>query len=260
MNTQKSAPKAVTEYFSSLGVRLFCYENADSTNKRAREYSSCAPDVPTLFIADSQSEGRGRLGRSFFSPDSTGLYMTLLVASPENDRFTYITSIAAVEAREAISQVFGIDTEIKWVNDIYLDGKKVSGILAESFPMGEKRYVALGVGVNISTVDFPAELCDKAGSVVLDEVGADELCAMRFALAYEITRRVLEMLDSKESNHIERYRKYSCVIGKRVSFVSGEIRQSGVAVDIDDTGALAVRLDSGKVELLSTGEISLMIQ
>ena len=260
MNIQKSAPRAVNEYFSSLGVRLFCYENADSTNKRAREYCVASPDIPAAFIADAQSEGRGRLVRSFYSPCSTGLYMTLLTEAPQNDKFTYITSMAAVAVREAISQVFGIDTSIKWVNDIYLDGKKVAGILAESFPVNEHRYVALGIGVNISTADFPSEIRDKAGSVAAQELMGDELCAVRFALAYEITRRLIQMLSETECNHIERYRQYSCVIGKRVSFICGDREQSGVAVDIDDRGALQIRLDSGRVELLDTGEISLLIE
>lgn len=256
---EKRAPRVVLEHFNSLGAKLFYYELTDSTNKRAREYCNGSFTLPAVFFANGQSEGRGRMGRSFFSPDSTGLYMTLLVEAPPSRSFTLLTSVAAVAVREAISRVFGVDTRIKWVNDIYLGSKKVAGILAESFVEGEKRYVAIGVGVNLTTRDFPSELSDKAGAIVEADMESEELDASRFALAFEITRGIFDMMKDTTGSHIGRYRKYSCVLGKRVSFVKDSAYLEGVAIDIGSDGELIVVLDSGETQILSTGEISLSL-
>ena len=256
---EKRAPRAAIEYFNSLGVELFYYRLTDSTNKRAREYSSDAPTLPALFLSDGQTEGRGRMGRSFFSPDYTGLYMTLLIDAPGHRSFTLLTSVAAVAVRDAVSRIFGVETGIKWVNDIYLGSKKIAGILAESFVWGEKRYVAIGVGVNLTTRDFPAELVDKAGAILDFDMEQEELDAVRFGLAFEITRGILDMLKDQTGSHIDRYRQYSCVIGKRVSFVSGDSQLEGVALDIGKDGELEVLLDSGERRVLSSGEISLRL-
>lgn len=262
MNTEKQISSDLHRYFKEQGIDLFCYSVADSTNKRAREYcaeSALSPVPPTLFIADGQSEGRGRLGREFFSPPSTGLYMTLLIEAPENDRFTLITALAAVAVREAVSRIFGVETAIKWVNDLYLCGKKVAGILAESFVAGERRYVALGVGVNLTTDDFPKELRDKAGSLISHSDDAEELDALRYALGYEISRGFLEALKGDAGAYMEQYRRHSCVIGKSIRFVRDGKEHEGEAVGITDCGELEVLLSTGENTLLSTGEISVKV-
>ena len=262
MNIEKSISPALNGYFYDEGIQLFCYSVADSTNKRAREYCAEAElsPVPTaLFIADAQSEGRGRLGRSFFSPASTGLYMTLLIEAPQNDKFTLITALAAVAVREAVSRIFGVETAIKWVNDLYLGDRKVAGILAESFVAGERRYVALGVGVNLSTEDFPEELCRKAGSLISDGKDAEELEALRYALAFEICRGFLGSLRGEAGAYMEQYRRHSCVIGKQMTFVRDGEERGGVALGITDCGELEVLLSTGERTLLSTGEISVKV-
>ena len=198
----------IYDYFSAEGIRLFCYGLTDSTNKRAREYcerADIAPDAPALFVARGQTEGRGRQGRSFFSPEDTGLYMTLLFEAPENkDSFTRVTALCAVAVAQGIKKVFGTDSRIKWVNDLYIDGRKIAGILAESFPKGEKRYIAVGVGVNISTADFPAELEGLAGSLTEDCLEGEEMEPLRYALAYEISKGLLGAFGGRENEYMEK--------------------------------------------------------
>lgn len=246
--------------FEENGILLFHYVSIDSTNKRAIEYARESGECPALFWADSQTAGSGRLGRSFFSPDKTGLYITLLSELSGKERaFSLLTSLAAVCAREALRDVLGVSVSIKWVNDLYLDGKKVAGILAQSFFVGERQFVALGIGINLSTRDFPSELCGKAGSLLesceLDTDGVKRDIALGFC------KRLLGALEVKDfGEYMESYRQNSCVIGRRVRFSQNGVEHVGFAENITDDGALKVALDSGEKVLLSSGEISLFVE
>ena len=244
------------------GIRLFHYALTDSTNKRAREYaqSTDTPELPALFVADGQSEGRGRLGRSFFSPKGTGLYMTLLLPSPKSgEQFARLTSLSAVAVLEAIECRLGVKTQIKWVNDLYLDGKKVAGILAESFEASGIRCVALGVGVNIRTKDFPEFLGLKAGSLLESSQRFD--VEQRLELAAQISKRIIKALECEDTGeYMKKYREASCVIGKAIKITKNGSEQHGVALDINGDGALSVLLDSGERVELTSGEISLFVE
>ena len=198
------------------------------------------------------------MGRSFYSPAGTGLYATLLFAAPESeDRLLSLTSLAAVAAAEAIDELLGVSVEIKWVNDLYKDGRKVAGILAESFERCSQRYIALGIGINLSTSDFPDELASKAGSLSSQNISrerADELALL-------FSERLLSFLLLKDTSPvIDAYRKRSCVIGRRISFLYGGKETFGTATGITPLGALTVSLDGGGEITLSTGEISIFLQ
>lgn len=262
MSKGSCVPEKILKSFADSGIALFCYGETDSTNLRAREYAQQGEGraaVPALFVADKQTCGRGRQGRSFYSPDSDGLYMTLLLEAPTTgNSFARLTALSAVAVAEAIDEILGERVAIKWVNDLYLRGKKVAGILAESFPVEQRRYVALGIGINIFTREFPEELAAKAGSLCSgDSLEYEERRAIACALALVISRRLISALGaSDQSEYMEKYRAASCVIGRRISFsFDGQMRQ-GVATDINDMGELCVELDSGEHVGLSTGEIS----
>lgn len=239
---------------------VFEYETVDSTNNVARSYvTECKtpPPVPAIFIADMQTSGRGRMGRNFYSPSGTGLYMSILIEAPDStDRLISLTSLCAVAAFEALSCQFGIRTKIKWVNDLYIGQKKIAGILAESFEAFGKRYIVVGVGINLSTRDFPVELRDKAGSVELDGITHKD----RLRLALDISENLLVYMQADDISHImDIYRNNSCVIGKRITFVRNGKPENALAVGVSDLGALTVMLDSGELQELSTGEISIRI-
>ena len=242
------------------GVHVFEYDTIGSTNTQAREYAQNGGSAPALFVAREQTDGRGRMGRSFFSPMDTGLYMTLLldVTDDAPTSVVRITTCAAVAVSDAIEQVCGKQTKIKWVNDLYLAAKKVCGILAESFCADGKRYVIIGVGVNLCTERFPAELDGIAASLGI--CGADDL---RTTLAVEITERMIEIYDRARAGditYIGEYKRRSAVLGKEVVFSSGELCGSGVAESIDADGSLHVRLSDGTEVVLNSGEISLRIK
>ena len=141
----------------------------DSTNRYLKELAATGAPEGTVVIANKQSAGRGRLGRSFFSPEEKGIYMSILLRPEiELERAVLITSMAAVAVARAVERVSTIPAQIKWVNDIFINRKKVCGILTEAGINTEKGsldYAVLGIGVNVGSMEFPAELKEIATSV-----------------------------------------------------------------------------------------------
>ncbi|MBE6546799.1 MAG: biotin--[acetyl-CoA-carboxylase] ligase [Ruminococcaceae bacterium] len=225
----------------------------DSTNNEAKRHALSGTDVPTAIFAEEQTAGRGRMGRSFFSPPHTGIYLSLLL--PDSGVLTDtvdLTTAAAVSVLRAIRTVTGISVGIKWVNDLYHRQKKVCGILAESFLAGDKRYIVIGVGINLYTEEFPEELAERAGSLS----PADG--SLRTALA---AQTVAELYDAwKHPNREELMREYraaSVVLGRSVIYTENGREHRGIAEAIDERGRLLVRLSDGTLATLASGEISL---
>ncbi len=243
-----------------MGVSVFEYDELGSTNTAAREYAQLCGKAPALILAKKQTEGRGRMGRSFYSPADTGLYMTLLldVTHDTPHSFVGLTTAAAVATARAIERTTGILVGIKWVNDLYIEQKKVCGILCESFSSGEKRYAIIGIGVNLSTADFPEEIRDIAASL-----GVADACLVRQRLAESICICLLGIygqMRAGDTSYIGEYKRRSVVLGREVTFTVGDRQGSGVAEDIDADGALYVRCSDGRLEALNSGEISLRIR
>ena len=232
--------------------RIYIYDTLDSTNIRAKQLALENAPHGTVVIARQQTAGRGRLGRSFFSPRE-GIYISIIVR-PDFDlaKSVLVTSAAAVAVAESIESVCGIDAKIKWVNDIYADNKKVCGILTEGitdFETGQIESLIIGIGVNTTVKDFPEELLEIAGSVEGDY--------SKSALAASIITRTLDLMDSIESrDFISSYREKSLVIGKSVKVFKGvykslpeeelEARPARV-LDIDDNGCLVVLYSDGEI-------------
>ncbi|MBO7310691.1 MAG: biotin--[acetyl-CoA-carboxylase] ligase [Clostridia bacterium] len=258
----------VTEDFLGIGgsdallsrsVELYSFLSINSTQEAAREHALANGTAPALFIANSQSEGRGRLGRSFFSPSGTGIYMTLLldITGRAMTDTACVTSACAVAVAEAIERVTDKDCKIKWVNDIYADGLKVCGIITQTFCVGERCFLTIGIGVNVSTASFPIELAGIAGSLSLGK--EDEL---RARLALDIFVGVFDicqgLFEKGDVSYMDEYRRRSCVLGRTVVFARNGDTFEGVAEEIDDAGGLIVKCKDGAVTLRS-GEITLRI-
>lgn len=241
-------------------IFLYSFDSVDSTNSLARRMIlSGEAKAPALFVADGQTGGRGRMGRSFYSPSDTGIYMTLVfdVTDDMSASVMRMTSAVSVAVTDAIERVTGRSVGIKWVNDLYLDGKKICGILAESFFSGERRYAAVGVGINLSTKDFPEELTGIAGSLT-DDGESPFRRELTLAVCCEIFD-IYEKIKQGDLSYMEEYRRRSIVLGKRVDLTVDGVTRSGVAVFVDDEGALCVRCDDGRERKLCSGEISLRI-
>ncbi len=241
------------------GMNLICFESVDSTNSFAREYVRGGGDLPALFVAESQSGGRGRQGKSFYSPHGSGVYMSLLfdVTDEPPRSVVSLTSAAAVAVCTSCESIGGCECGIKWVNDIYAGGKKVAGILAELFEDRGRKYVIIGVGVNLGKAEFPEELRDIAGTL-----GCEATEKNKRELVLEITSKLTDIrkkLADGDFSYMDIYRSRSVVLGREVTFTQNGVTQCGTAENITDTGALTVCLADGEKKVLSSGEISLRL-
>lgn len=232
------------------------FKEIDSTNNEAKRYASEGGAIPAVIFSENQGDGRGRMGRSFYS-DNKGLYMTVVMKAASENTFLRSTAVSAVCVVEAIKELFGVSTEIKWVNDIYYKSKKVGGILSESFFVDDERYVAIGFGINLYT-QLPAELRDIAISIFPEYPDSYTLNMQRDALANLIAEKLFTAIEKEDyENYIKKYRALSCVIGHDIVFVQNGCEYNGNAVGLTDEGALEVKLDDGSVCYLSSGEISI---
>jgi len=233
-------------------------DHADSTNSLLKQMTQY--DEGYILIADSQSAGRGRLGRSFYSPPGSGVYFSVLLKPKTPADNGFITAAAAVAACDAISSVFGAQAGIKWVNDIYTDGRKVCGILAESalsscsdIPL----YVILGVGINVYMPEggFPAGISEIAGALS-DKPERDG----RNSLISFFINRFFELYRGFDKNVIlEAYREREIVTGKKITVLSGGNRREALAVGIDGSCGLIVEYPDGSAETLVSGEVSIIL-
>ncbi|MBO5897467.1 MAG: biotin--[acetyl-CoA-carboxylase] ligase [Clostridia bacterium] len=242
-------------------ARVAVFPTLASTNTTARQMAADGAQNGAVVIAEWQSAGRGRMSRSFFSPDGTGLYMSLIVRRPlPAADATRLTTAAAVATAQAIEALSGRDARIKWINDIYLDGKKVCGILTEghiSPESGLLDYAIVGIGVNIAPPEsgFPPEIADIATAVFTEKTPPE---GAREQLAVEIINRLLGFVDDLISPSIlTEYRRRALYLGERV-FVRrvDETPRAAIATEIDDEFRLVVRYEDGTTEALDSGEVS----
>lgn len=232
---------------------IIYFDTVDSTSSEAKRRILAGEDAMRLYIADRQTGGRGRMGRSFYSPKSTGIYLSFAYkpASRPEDA-VLITSQAAVAVAEAIESLTEIKCGIKWVNDIYIGGKKAAGILAESVAC-DSHHIILGIGINLSTKSFPPELTDKACSLNAPHLSGAELTV---CLAEKIRHFIHH---PEDRSFIKSYKAHSIVLGREITFVKNGRVFAGTATDITDSCHLSVRLRDGGEELLSSGEISIRL-
>lgn len=238
------------EYFSEI----------DSTNRYLKEQAAAGAPAGTVVIADRQSKGRGRLGRSFFSPEEKGIYMSILLRPElELNRAVHITSMAAVAVARAIERVSGVTAQIKWVNDIFVNQKKVCGILTEAgiHPASETLdYAVLGIGVNVGTMEFPEELKEIATSVS-NECGYE---VKKDVLIEEILKELEYWYPSlADAGFLAESKKRSILLGKEIRVVDA-LAEGGSypakAVDLDDEGRLIIE-KNGVRSVLNSGEVSI---
>ncbi|HJD36524.1 MAG TPA: biotin--[acetyl-CoA-carboxylase] ligase [Candidatus Blautia ornithocaccae] len=239
-------------------IELEILPDIGSTNDYLREKAAQGKGEGYAVVAGAQTRGKGRTGRSFYSPADTGIYLSLLLRPKDCGpaQAVKFTTMAAVAACEAIEKVSHRSPQIKWVNDIYIDGKKVSGILTEasvSLENGSLEYVLLGIGINVYPPEkgFPQELRETAGSVFQERKsdGKNQLTA-------GFLNRLMEIYTKEETGeYAEEYRKRSMVLGKRIQILTPEGEKGARALEIDKDCRLLVEYEDGNRELLRAGEI-----
>ena len=250
--------KSLLELFSEECI--FLYELTDSTNTRALEYGRAGGKLPAVFIAEEQTGGRGRRGRSFVSNPNAGIYITFLLSPEDVLGAEGATAFAAVSATDALSECCGVSTGIKWVNDLYAktptgEDKKLAGILAESvIENSSVSKIAIGMGINVYKKAISEEISDIATS--LEEISGK--CFSRKYIIHSLAKNML-----KKKSHAEvlsSYKQHSLTLGKKV-----EVRPHGsdpylaVAKDIADDYSLLVETEDGKLIRVFSGEVSTKI-
>lgn len=242
-----------------LGRKIDVFKTIDSTNNFAKSLAQLGAPNGTTVISEIQTQGKGRSGKSFYSPFGMGLYMSV-VLRPELsvEHSLLITSCAAVAVAEAIENVAGLNCRIKWVNDIYSGRKKLCGILTEAsinVEQGGLEYAIVGIGVNVRNPSFPKDIADIATSVKI-ESGKD---ISRSRLAAEILNCLEKRMDTiTDKSFLSEYRSRSNVIGKRISVTQNDVTEDMDCTGIDEAGRLLVRLDSGEEKALTSGTIRLV--
>ena len=238
-------------YFDSIG----------STNTRAKELAAQGAPHGTVLIADHQTGGRGRLGRSFLSPAGTGIYLSVILrpGCPPME-LMHLTCAAAVAMCDAVERAVGFRPGIKWTNDLVYQGRKLAGILTELSiaPGGLVDYAVVGVGINCCQrpEDFPEELRAMAGSLAMATGKPIDRAQVAAAMIDALCRMDQQLLTGNDAL-LDRYRASCVTLGKDVSLLKadGSVRY-GRALDIDGDGALVVRFSDGSLETVNSGEIS----
>ena len=240
---------------------VICLDEIDSTNNYAKKIAMHHKSPHgTLIAANHQTSGRGRHGHSFDSPAGTGLYMSLILR-PTTDvpEFQMITIADAVAVCLAVEELYPASKgkhKIKWVNDIYFHGRKITGILTEAltnFENGEIESVITGIGINVSTKKFTGDNSGLAGSIFQDEdepaFGRDELCA-------HVADHIMTFADNLNAPElINAYRERSMLTGEDITYIKNDVEHTGHVERIDDRGGLVIVNDNGEIETLRSGEV-----
>ncbi|PMB75078.1 MAG: biotin--[acetyl-CoA-carboxylase] ligase [Candidatus Bathyarchaeota archaeon] len=247
-----------------FGKKILFLHETGSTNDLAKEFADYGASEGTIVITETQTAGRGRVGRKWFSPKD-GLYFSLILRPKlEAKEAIKLVFVASLAVAEVLHENYGLRVETKWPNDVLVSGRKVCGILCEMKTKGENvNYVVIGVGVNANVnvkEEFPEDLKTVATSL------KDEL--RRKVRLEELLRLLLEKLENVYEQFMKEgfpqilnaWKKYASFVGKNVEVIDEAKKWCGLALDVDKDGALVIRLGDGTVKRFIVGDVSLKIK
>lgn len=253
--------EGIKALIGDIPLEIDTRQTVTSTNDVLKDLAHKGAKEGYALIAAEQTAGKGRLGRHFYSPKGSGVYISLLLRPKmKAEESLFITTTAAVAVCKAVEAVSEgrLSPKIKWVNDVYLNGKKVCGILTEaavSFESGQLDYAVVGIGINISTPegDFPEEIKPVASSLF----GQTEQSNIRNRITAEVLKELYaRLIKDGRAGNIDEYRAYSMLDDRDVMVIKGEKRTPARALGIDDDARLIVKYEDGTEEALSSGEVS----
>ena len=243
------------------GQSLIYFDTIDSTNTQARLLAKAGAPAGTVLVADQQTGGRGRLGRSFHSPAGLGLYFSLILR-PEchATQLMHLTCAVAVAACDAVEKAAGFRPGIKWTNDLVWGKRKLGGILTELGlnPDGTVDYAIIGIGINCGHTpeNFPEDIRPIAASLSMAAgrpIDRSRVAAALMEALHQMDRTLL----SHRTEMLDRYRADCITLGREVSLVRADgSAERGTALDIDDEGGLLVRIPDGQIQTVTSGEVS----
>lgn len=242
------------------GQLVYWYDAIPSTNAQAKAMAANGAPEGTVLIADSQSAGRGRLGRSFCSPAASGIYMSVILRPNRAPaELMHLTCAAGVAMCDALEEALGFRPGIKWINDLVVGSKKLGGILTElsiNPKTGLVDYAVVGIGINCSqqSEDFPPELQEIACSAAMVTGAVVDRAQLAAAMICSLERMSRDL--SNPAATMERYRADCVTIGREVTVIRGEERSNGTALTIQDDGSLLVQYHDGHTAAVNSGEVS----
>ena len=234
------------------------FETLDSTNNECKKMAAMGAPHGTAIVADAQTAGRGRLGRSFSSPAGMGIYLSFLIRPQcPPTALLHLTCAVGVAVCAAVEKVLGFRPGIKWINDLVVGNRKLGGILTELSIKsdGMVDYGIIGIGINCNQLDFPEEIAHiacSAATILGRPVDRQQLID---ALLQEL-EQMAEGLLCRQREMMAQYRSDCITLGKRIRVVRGDLYRNGTALEILDDGALLVRFDDGTEEAVNSGEVS----
>ena len=240
--------------------RFHYFNTVDSTNNYLKRQALLGAPHGTVAVADCQTGGKGRLGRSFQSPGGVGIYLSMLLRPDcPQEQLMHLTCAVGMAMCDALEEAAGVRPGIKWTNDLVCEKRKLSGILVELLndPQG-KLCVIIGIGVNCcqQLTDFPEELRDRAGSLAMVTGRRIDRPKVAAAMMEALANMDRNLLTGKEAM-LEQYRRDCVTLGQKISVVRGDEIRHGTALDIGNDGDLIVRFDDGHTEAVSSGEVSI---
>lgn len=253
--------KKILEKYLDQKLNITIFDELDSTNNYLKKLGSQGKKENQLVIALRQTGGRGRKGRSFYSPSGTGVYFSLLL-HPECviEKSLFLTVMAAVSVAETVMEYNKNNVKIKWVNDIYIDGKKVCGILTEGAINSDKKldYAVVGIGINVIAPKngFPEYIKDIATAIFPGKTEEN----IKEKIVAEVVNRFFQMYNGDDNDFIRRYKEYSYLTGKEINIISGENTRPAVVLDITDDCRLLVKNKNGEIEEISSGDVSVRLR
>ena len=238
--------------------RIQFFETITSTNDVLKQLANQGAPEGTVLVADCQTGGRGRLGRTFLSPSQVGIYLSVLLRpNCKPSELMHLTCASATATCTAIQEAAGFRPGIKWTNDIVYENRKLSGTLTELSiqPDGSTAYAIIGTGINCNQMDFPPEIRDIAGSLKMAtgrQIDRALMAAKLIDALYDTNQRLL----TRKAEIIAAYRQDCVTLGRKISVIQKDRVRHGTALDVDEAGALIVRFNDGSVETVNSGEVS----
>lgn len=266
----KSLPDTLTEQtvrsylgpVETVGKRIDCFDSIDSTNAYLKRIALDGAPDGTVAVAAEQTSGRGRRGRSFQSAAGKGVYLSILLRPKlAPSQLMPLTGLIAVAMSRAVDRVAGTHSQIKWTNDLILNGRKLCGILTElsvEGETGELQYVVAGIGFNVSQreEDFVGEVSKIATSILRETGRLISRAELSAAMIEELDALYTALRSGETSGYLDEYRRRCVTIGREVQLLWQDTKEKVTALDVDEEFGLIVRRENGTVETVRTGEVS----
>ena len=245
-----------------IGRRVHVLDSTTSTNDEAEKFASDQEPEGLVIFSESQTHGRGRMGRKWSSPGGKGLWFSILLRpSLSANECTQLTVASAVSLVHAINETSGITPEIKWPNDLLICGKKIAGILTELHAeLDCVRHLIIGVGINVNQThsDFPAQITQIATSLKIASGAAVERTVLAEEILKQMDKNYKRVLHGRFNELAQEWTNHCGTLGKDVDIQNGRNRVVGRAESLDETGALLVRTQHGRIERIIGGDVTVV--